>query len=431
MSNLTTVISDEGYLGDELACYLQSEVLEIELPTIQALVTSYNGQYKAQKYDYQLPLGQLQLLNLSIYLPEDIVAGHIENVRKTAIESISAWRNDYLTRYKDKIEATTYAAVFDIQFRNIYQNTSKRVKNNLISNAFIDSLSSEIHASELPLQLFGWHDWQLILRALHTPCELWRFLQYRLGQWQHTDNSRIDSLKSEEAMIADFLNNPAVFAQAIAIDNALIKYKMQDKPNSALIAMALAQKSQSTTSQMYQQRMAQAAVLWSQMISQMLKRYSDNGQKKNMQDFSAINLAYWQQQILDESLFSRHELIGTLYKHPKQQQQLREQGYVVHHHSYESLGRHYMLIFYGQDVKGQHSKQTIQPNLAKIALDVATRLPIAELHHVIVLGIDFIDEANETFIDIDLWIQPVAAMSQRERQLTKQIQQLQQQNLNR
>lgn len=431
MSNLTTVISDEGYLGDELACYLQSEVLEIELPTIQALVTSYNGQYKAQKYDYQLPLGQLQLLNLSIYLPEDIGAGHIENVRKTAIESISAWRNDYLTRYKDKIEATTYAVVFDIQFRNIYQNTSKRVKNNLISNAFIDGLSLEINVSEPPLQVFGWHDWQVILRALHTPCELWRYLQYRLGQWQHTDNSRIDSLKSEEAMIADFLNNPAVFAQAIAIDNALIKYKMQDKPNSALIAMALAQKSQSTTSQMYQQRMAQAAVLWSQMISQMLKRYSDNGQKKNKQDFSAINLAYWQQQILDESLFSRHELIGTLYKHPKQQQQLREQGYVVHHHSYESLGRHYMLIFYGQDVKGQHSKQTIQPNLAKIALDVATRLPIAELHHVIVLGIDFIDEANETFIDIDLWIQPVAAMSQRERQLTKQIQQLQQQNLNR
>ncbi len=431
MSNLTTVISDKGYLGDELACYLQSEVLEIVLPAVQALVTSYNGQYKVQKYDYQLPLGQLQLLNLSIYLPEDIVAGHIENVRKTAIESISAWRNGYLTRYKDKIDATTYVVVFDIQFRNIYQNTSKRVKNNLISNAFIDSLSSEIHASELPLQLFGWHDWQLILRALHTPCELWRFLQYRLGQWQHTDNSRIDSLKSEEAMIADFLNDPAVFAQAIAIDNALIKYKMQDKPNSALIAIALAQKSQSTTSQMYQQHMAQAAVLWSQMISQMLKRYSDNGQKKNKQDFSAINLAYWQQQILDESLFSRHELIGTLYKHPKQQQQLREQGYVVHQHSYESLGRHYMLIFYGQDAKGQHSKQTIQPNLAKIALDVATRLPIAELHHVIVLGIDFIDEANETFIDIDLWIQPVAAMSQRERQLTKQIQQLQQQNLNR
>lgn len=63
MSNLTTVISDKGYLGDELACYWQSEVLEIELPTVQALVISYNGQYKAQKYDYQLPPGQLLLFN--------------------------------------------------------------------------------------------------------------------------------------------------------------------------------------------------------------------------------------------------------------------------------------------------------------------------------------------------------------------------------
>ena len=94
-----------------------------------------------------------------------------------------------------------------------------------------------------------------------------------------------------------------------------------------------------------------------------------------------------------------------------------------------------MLIFYGQDAEGQHSKKAIQPNLAKIALDVATRLPIAELHHVIVLGIDFIIEAEDSFMDIDLWIQPVDAMSQRERQLSqrerqlsKQLQRLQQQN---
>ena len=94
------------------------------------------------------------------------------------------------------------------------------------------------------------------------------------------------------------------------------------------------------------------------------------------------------------------------------------------------LGRHYVLIFYGQDLEGQNSKARIQPNLAKIALDVATRLPIAELHHVIVLGIDFIAEAGDTFIDIDLWIQPVDKMTQRERQLTKQLQQLQQKNHN-
>jgi len=118
-----------------------------------------------------------------------------------------------------------------------------------------------------------------------------------------------------------------------------------------------------------------------------------------------------------------------LYKHPKQEPRLQQTGYVVHQHSYESLGRHYVFIFYGQDAEGHNGKKTIQPNLSKIAQDVAIRLPIAELHHVIVLGIDFIKEAEDTFIDIDLWIQPVNAMTQRERQLTKQLQQLKKQNL--
>ncbi|MDN6276529.1 hypothetical protein [Psychrobacter sp.] len=59
---------------------------------------------------------------------------------------------------------------------------------------------------------------------------------------------------------------------------------------------------------------------------------------------------------------------------------------------------------------------------------VATRLPIVELHYVIVLGIEFISDNEATFIDLDLWIQPVHTMTQRERQLTKKIQQLKQQN---
>jgi hypothetical protein len=137
--------------------------------------------------------------------------------------------------------------------------------------------------------------------------------------------------------------------------------------------------------------------------------------------------AYWQQQLLDESLFSRHELVRTLYRHPKQASALQQSGYVVHHHSYECLGRHYVLIFYGQDRAGKHSKAVIKPNLHHIAQDVATRLPLAELHHIVILGIEFITELSDTFIDIDLWIQPVKAMTQKERQLTQQLQRLQQQ----
>ncbi|WP_227671016.1 hypothetical protein [Psychrobacter maritimus] len=439
MSNSTTAIADKPHLGNELACYVQTDKLEMLLPAIQALEATHKIQYQAQKLAYHLPLGELQLSELVVYLPEGVLAADIESVRKTAIKSVLAWHKGYLSGQKADIAHTIEVLVFDIQFKSDIEESSnvadkdnqhgkyKRLKHDFPARYFMEDLIIDISDSGQPLQIFGWHDWQSILTALHTPCELWRFLRYRLEQLQQSAISHVPSFESEEALINNFVNSSTLFTQAIAIDNALIKYGMQDAPNAALIAMALAQKNHSPTSQMYQQHMQQAAILWSQLSSQMITTVSEKFIARKGRE-QQTELSHWQQQILDESLFSRHELIRTLYRHPKQQQSLQQQGYVVHQHSYERLGRHYVLIFYGQDAEGQHSKKAIQPNLAKIALDVATRLPIAELHHVIVLGIDFIIEAEDSFMDIDLWIQPVDAVSQRERQLSKQIQRLQQQS---
>ena len=439
MSNSTTAIADKPYLGNELACYVQTDKLEMLLPAIQALEATHKIQYKAQKLAYHLPLGELQLSELRVYLPEGILAADIESVRKTAIKSVLAWHKGYLSGQKADIAHTIEVLVFDIQFKSDIEESSnvtdkdsqhgkyKRLKHDFPARYFMEDLIIDISDSGQPLQIFGWHDWQSILTALHTPCELWRFLRYRLEQLQQSAISHVPSFESEEALINNFVNSSTLFTQAIAIDNALIKYGMQDAPNAALIAMALAQKNHSPTSQMYQQHMQQAAILWSQLSSQMITMVNEMFIARKGRE-QQVELSHWQQQILDESLFSRHELVRTLYRHPNQQQSLQQQGYVVHQHSYERLGRHYVLIFYAQDAEGQHSKKAIQPNLAKIALDVATRLPIAELHHVIVLGIDFITEDKDSFMDIDLWIQPVDAMSQRERQLSKQIQRLQQQS---
>ncbi len=439
MSNSTTAIADKPYLGNELACYVQTDKLEMLLPAIQALEATHKIQYKAQKLAYHLPLGELQLSELVVYLPEGMLAADIESVRKTAIKTVLAWHKGYLSRQKADVAHAIEVLVFDIQFKSDIEESNnvadkdnrhgkyKRLKHDFPARYFMEDLIIDMSDNGQPLQIFGWHDWQSILTALHTPCELWRFLRYRLEQLQQSAISHMPSFESEEALINNFVNSSTLFTQAIAIDNALIKYGMQDEPNAALIAMALAQKNHSPTSQMYQQHMQQAAILWSQLSSQMITTVSEKFIAKKSRE-QQVELSHWQQQILDESFFSRHELVRTLYRHPKQQQSLQQQGYVVHQHSYERLGRHYVLIFYGQDAEGQHSKKAVQPNLAKIALDVATRLPIAELHHVIVLGIDFIIEAEDSFMDIDLWIQPVDAMSQRERQLSKQIQRLQQQN---
>ena len=431
-----TSLSHGSYLMNEMSCYLREDMLEINLPDLES-------NYQAHYYEYQLLKGRLQLLEVVLYLPNDSLSADIKTSSTAVINAIEIWRNTHLPSEIETNIASSLAAMtvllLDIQYESSI--TNKNAINNSASQntpvqrigydfADCDSIENIIPESNTDIQLlqiFGWYDWHANLEVLQTPCELWRFLNYRLEQIQKSIKQ--SSSNTKMLMASKFLSNADFFTPAITIDNALIKYGLQNEPNSALIAMSLAQKTNSPTLQMYQQHMQQAAALWSQLSMQMLdmayKKSADLKQKECSNKSNEADLSQWRQQIVDESLFSRHELIRTLYKHPKQKLHLQEQGYVVHQHSYESLGRHYVLIFYGQDAKGQHSKAAIQPNLAKIALDVATRLPISELHHVIVLGINFIIENVDTFIDIDLWIQPVHPMSQRERQLTKHIHELQ------
>ncbi|MGP4971745.1 hypothetical protein [Psychrobacter aquimaris] len=439
MSNSTITLSDNGYLVNELTCYLQKDAVDITLANMQNFEHKYDAYYRAQHYHYQLSLGKLSLLELILYLPAKSSLVDIEAARMAIVKAALIWHKTYLAQHKNNDNMSHDILAFDIQFTekgeeinkikiNPQQRQSlKRLTHGFGVRYFMEDLVVDMSDSVQQLQVFSWHDWQMILASLHTPCELWRFLNYRLGQLQYSASNHVASFESEADLITKFLHSLALFTDAITVDNTLIKYEMQDEPNPALVAMMLAYKNKSTTAQMYHQHMAQAAALWSQLSAQMIETLDaevlDDADKETL----GIKRSHWQQQLLDESLFSRHELVRTLYRYPKQGCSLQKEGYVVHQHSYESLGRHYVLIFYGQDFDSQHSKQAIQPNLAKIAQDVASRLPIAELHHVIVLGIDFIDESNDTFIDIDLWIQPVDPMTQRERQLTKQLQRLNQQ----
>ncbi|MBR5494724.1 MAG: hypothetical protein IKV71_03680, partial [Psychrobacter sp.] len=124
MSNSTTAIADNPHLGNELACYVQTDKLEMILPAIQALEATHKIQYQAQKLAYHLPLGELQLSELVVYLPEGMLAADIESVRKTAIKSVLAWHKGYLSGQKAYVAHAIEVLVFDIQFKNDIEESS-------------------------------------------------------------------------------------------------------------------------------------------------------------------------------------------------------------------------------------------------------------------------------------------------------------------
>ncbi len=412
--------SDLTQATDALACYLQ-----VHDDATPAPVIATELEYSSQHLSYRLPQGDIELINIVIALSNNTTTAAIEEARQAAIKSAMIWqKRNFLanTAVHNESEITShYVLVLNIVPAD--QKTSQRlisVTHSFGARYFMEELLLDINETSDVLSVFSWQDWQAVISIIKTPSDLWRFLSFYTMQLKHSFTSGVPSFDSEQALLKQFLLSPMLFTQAIAVDNALIKYAMQDKPNSALITMSLAQKNKSLTAKMYQQHMQQAAIVWSQMIELAYEKMV-NSDVTLTGDHS---IKQWQQELLDESLFSCHELIRTIYKHPKQSSAMLEQGYVVHQHSYESLGRHYVLIFYGKGADAAQSRTAIQPNLATIAQDVATRLPLLELHHVVVFGIEFVDEGADTFINIDLWLQPVMAMTPKERQLTKQLQRL-------
>lgn len=415
MSSSTEHFSDISQLTAWLNHYLLMDKAQNN-SNDSADIKRYSNEKSTNQYNYLLPLGQLRVLKIKAALAPSDTKTKIASTRLAAVKFALRWKKKLLKQDKNEQIASVYILVLDIRASGNSENLrNEDSADNPIAHSFgaqyaIEQLAIDADESDAVLQAFSWQDWQKIIATLQTPNELWRLLQYHNQVLRHPLASGKLSFDSEQALLMQFMNSPALYSQALSIDNALIKYGVQDEPNRSLVAMSLAQKHSEAESKNYHEQLHQAAILWTQLSEQML-----------LESQSADHLGLWQQQLLAESLFSRYELIHTLYNHPRQPAEKQQTGYVVHQHSYESLGRHYVFIFYGQQ---QQSRQAIAPNLETIAKDVATRLPIAELHHIVVLGIEFIVEAADSYIDIDLFIQPVTAMSAKERQLTKQLQRL-------
>lgn len=75
-------------------------------------------------------------------------------------------------------------------------------------------------------------------------------------------------------------------------------------------------------------RKTTTAILWSQLITQMIDLADEQptgaatDSDIEEQQLSIPKYSHWQQQLRDDCLFSRHELVRTLYKYPKQSQAL-------------------------------------------------------------------------------------------------------------
>ncbi|MEH6668387.1 MAG: hypothetical protein V7689_11595, partial [Psychrobacter sp.] len=188
MSHSITTMPDWGYLTTELVSYLQADAMAVTLAGMHTIEHEYNAQYIARHYQYQLPLGKLQLLELTLYLPYDTESVDIEAVRMTAVKSALTWYKSLSSQNEENALAGYEAMIFDIQLvggssnfnqddngdsANHSNSALQRLKHNFGVRYFLEDLVVDMSESMQQLQVFSWDDWYSIA-AVRTPCELWR-----------------------------------------------------------------------------------------------------------------------------------------------------------------------------------------------------------------------------------------------------------------
>lgn len=429
MTESNQQISDITHQIEWLNTYLQSD----ESKNKHREIDHKSNSKTTTQYLYCLPLCQLRVLKINSGLLASDTKTALEATRSAAIKFALRWKKNCLKEDRAQQVESVYILVLDITPSDMSkglmsednQDSRLAAVQSFGAQYAIKNLATDANDTGAWLQVFSWQDWQTIVATLQSPSDLSRLLQYHQVALERSSIHAKPEFDSELDLLAQFMRSSVLYAHALSIDNALIKYGVQDKPNKSLVSMSVSQNEEGNKAKAYHEQMRRTAVLWAQLSKQMLSESATQSRLSQTQS-SKAQLKLWQQILLGESLFSRHELIRTLYQHPDSSAESKQSGYVVHQHSYEHLGRHYVFIFYGQTVESNQSRVAIAPNLATIAKDVSSRLPIAELHQVIVLGIAFVENKKDTFIDIDLFIQPVTAMSVRERKLTQQLQRLKQ-----
>ena len=118
MINSTTMVSEGSYLMNEMSCYLQADISKITFPG----VLDFNSNYQAQHYQYQLPQGQLQLLEIIIYVPNNELSSDIKANCTAIIHSADNWRKSYISQdidsNKDNLLSTFAVVGLDFHYQN-------------------------------------------------------------------------------------------------------------------------------------------------------------------------------------------------------------------------------------------------------------------------------------------------------------------------
>ncbi|MDO5769221.1 MAG: hypothetical protein Q4P13_06930, partial [Psychrobacter sp.] len=239
------------------------------------------------------------------------------------------------------------------------------------SQFFAEECVLDLDDERRVLQIFSLPDFTALLKQLESPNDLMVFLAYHRGmlisQYPY---------QNEKLLLAGFLTNAMFYHRAADVQEQLVKIGLLEQVEPRLLeAMTDSEAAKALSTQLQSN-----AKMWYKLVNGLIKRCYQAGKPLPVEQVRML---------ISESMYTRSCIIEEVIAYGKSTPQQRAAGYIRHQHSYNALGRHYMLVFFATDAGSELSAAAIHEHHHDLLFEVNTQLQKPVMDDIFLLGFDF------------------------------------------
>lgn len=278
------------------------------------------------------------------------------------------------------------------------------------STFFAEECVLDLDNEDQVLQIFSLQSFVDIITRLQTPSDLNSFLQYH-----RTSLVQQRNFNSESELLEHFLRSPVFYQRAINVQKQLIEIGLLDEVEPRLLQTL--QLNQTAHMQALSEQLQKNTAMWYKLI---------NGLTKRLYQVGAPLPADLVKKLIAESMYTRTCLMEEILAYTDVSTEERQQGYVRHQHSYNAFGRHYMLVFYGQDPNSALSANTVRAQYHDMLFEVNSQLQDPVMDDLFLIGVNFSahEETGNTEVQIEIYHQEGSKLTADVQRLYAQLAQL-------
>ena len=282
------------------------------------------------------------------------------------------------------------------------------------SQFFAEDCVLDLDDEQSVLQVFSHQNFVDILNQLVTPSDLSAYLDFHRRKL-----AGFETFQDESTLLAQFLQSPDFHQRAIEVQEQLVAHQLIDQVEPRLLKAA--EPDQTAFANALMLEIQKNTRMWYKLFNRLIQQYYEEGTPLPKEQVDVL---------VDESMYTYACLIEKILAHRTIDQNSRWNGYVRHEHSYHVFGRHYLMVFYGQDENSALSADKVRASHQDLLFELNSQMQQPVMDDLFLIGVEVrpCEDSVNTEVYIDTFHQNGSAIDANTQRLYEQLAELRSQS---